>query len=140
HPEIGHVVIEGHASEEGSYEYNYNLSNLRARSIYEELVKAGVHPKRMSTRGMGEVEPVALGSEEERLALNRRVDFHIVYYIDSQDQAPHLQNQIVLPWNGENETVAPQDQLPVQKPPTPEDVLNPDEFKDQPDDEPEEKK
>ncbi len=34
HPEIGHLLIEGHASEEGSYEHNYELSNLRARSIY----------------------------------------------------------------------------------------------------------
>jgi outer membrane protein OmpA-like peptidoglycan-associated protein len=133
HPEIGHLLIEGHASEEGSYEHNYELSNLRARSIYEELVKAGVHPKRMSTRGMGEVEPVALGEEEDRLALNRRVEFHILYYLQNQADVPQLQNQIVLPWNGEKETVQPQDKLPEQKPVTPDDSVDPSEF-DEPDD------
>ena len=134
HPEIGHLLIEGHASEEGSYQYNYDLSNLRARSIYEELVKAGVHPKRMSTRGMGEVEPVALGEEEARLAINRRVEFHILYYLQTQSDVPQLQNQIVLPWSGEQETVQPQDKLPEPKPLTPDDVLDPSEF-DEADDE-----
>ncbi len=135
HPEIGHLLIEGHASEEGSYEHNYDLSNLRARSIYEELVKAGVHPKRMSTRGMGEVEPVALGDEEARLALNRRVDFHILYYLQTQADVPQLETQIVLPWNGEQETVAPQDKLPEPKPLTPDDVLDPNQFDDEGDEE-----
>jgi outer membrane protein OmpA-like peptidoglycan-associated protein len=130
HPEIGHLLIEGHASEEGSYQYNYDLSNLRARSIYEELVKGGVHPKRMSTRGMGEVEPVALGMAEDRLALNRRVVFHILYYLETQAEVPQLQNQIVLPWSGEQETVRPQDKLPEEKPLTPDDVLDPSEFEE----------
>ena len=49
---IGHLVIEGHASEEGEYKYNYDLSNLRARAIYKALVDAGVHPDRMSYRGL----------------------------------------------------------------------------------------
>ena len=135
HPEIGHLLIEGHASEEGSYQHNYDLSNLRARSIYEELVKAGVHPKRMSTRGMGEVEPVALGEEEARLALNRRVQFHILYYLETQADVPQLQNQIVLPWSGEQETVPPQDELPEQKPLSPDDVLDPSEFEEDDDEE-----
>ena len=55
--EIGHVVIEGHASEEGSYIYNYNLSNLRARAIFKALVESGVHPDRISHRGYGEAFP-----------------------------------------------------------------------------------
>jgi protein TonB len=38
------VVIEGHASQEGSFEYNYTLSAERARAIYEALVLRGVHP------------------------------------------------------------------------------------------------
>jgi outer membrane protein OmpA-like peptidoglycan-associated protein len=135
HPEIGHLLIEGHASEEGSFQYNYDLSNLRARSIYEELVKEGVHPQRMSTRGMGEVEPVALGEEEARLALNRRVEFHILYYLETQADVPQLQTQIVLPWSGEQETVEPQDKLPEPKPLTPDDVLDPSEFEEADDEE-----
>ena len=78
HAEIGHLIIEGHASEEGTFEFNYDLSNLRARSMFKALIRAGVHPKRMSFRGMGEVEPVKLGSEEDELSVNRRVEFHVL--------------------------------------------------------------
>ena len=76
--QIGHLVIEGHASEEGSYGYNYDLSNLRARAIYRALVEAGVHPDRLSHRGYGEAIPIKSGEDEASLALNRRVEFHIV--------------------------------------------------------------
>ena len=76
--QIGHVVIEGHASEEGSHQYNYDLSNLRARAIFKALAEAGVHPDRMSHRGYGEALPKNLGEDEAALAENRRVEFHII--------------------------------------------------------------
>ena len=97
--QIGHVVIEGHASEEGSYEYNYDLSNLRARSIYRALVRAGVHPDRLSHRGYGEAMPKSTGSDEESLAQNRRVEFHIVRQ-DPEDAEPDLRGIDKKPWDG----------------------------------------
>lgn len=97
---IGHVVVEGHASEEGTFIYNYDLSIRRARSIWEEIITAGVHPSRLSYRGMGEVAPRQLGTEESDLATNRRVDFHIIHRYSELDVLPDYPENIQLPWSG----------------------------------------
>ena len=98
---IGHVVVEGHASEEGTFIYNYDLSIRRARSIWEEIITAGVHPDRLSYRGMGEVVPRKKGTEEAALATNRRVDFHIVHRYNELDVLPEYPEDIKLPWSGQ---------------------------------------
>ena len=95
--QIGHLVIEGHASEEGTHQYNYDLSNLRARAIFKALAEAGVHPDRMSHRGYGEALPKNLGSDEQALAENRRVEFHIVRQ-DSPDTTLELRTLQSAPW------------------------------------------
>ncbi len=100
HAEIEHVVIEGHASVEGSFEYNYELSNERARSIWKELMGYGVHPSRISYRGMGEVVPVMEGESEEALAKNRRVEFDIVDRVEEGEEYPIYPDSYLLPWSG----------------------------------------
>lgn len=100
HAEIEHVVIEGHASVEGSYEYNYELSNERARSIWKELMGYGVHPSRISYRGMGETVPVMEGESEEALAKNRRVEFDIVDRVEEGEEYPIYPDSYLLPWSG----------------------------------------
>lgn len=140
HAEIGHIVIEGHASEEGSYLYNYDLSNLRARSIWMELIKVGVHPTRMSYRGMGEVVPKNLGTDEVSLAENRRVEFHIVQRLRPEDGYPAFPDTTPLPWTGERvPVVQPKEPPPPEAPKTVEqqleELLSPDNFRDDLDDE-----
>lgn len=136
HAEIEHLVIEGHASVEGSFEYNYDLSNLRARAIWKELMQQGVHPDRISYRGMGEVVPVVSGDDEESLATNRRVEFHIVDWIEADEEYPEYPASYRLPWSGDKvETIQP---IRPPEPPKTEDkeevetrvidLLNPDEF------------
>lgn len=93
-PAILHLLVEGHASEEGSYTYNYELSIARARAIFEALVAVGVHPDRLSYRGMGEVVP-ATG-----LAESRRVEFDIVRVLGPDETAPAYA-PVPRPWNGE---------------------------------------
>lgn len=105
---ILHVVIQGHASDEGSFIYNYDLSSRRARAVWEALVSAGVHPDRISYQGMGEVVPVRAGTDEAALAANRRVVFRIVRLLEPGETAPALPTTILLPWNGEaHEAVTP---------------------------------
>jgi outer membrane protein OmpA-like peptidoglycan-associated protein len=99
-PHLLLVAVEGHASEEGSFRYNYDLSNRRAHAVLRELVRAGVHPSRLTVRGMGEVVPVVLGTDEASLALNRRVVFHIVQRVDPLDPIPEPARSVV-PWSGE---------------------------------------
>ena len=101
--QLGHIVIEGHASEEGTDAYNYDLSNLRARSIYRALVEVGVHPDRLSHRGYGEALPkvtIKEGEDESLLAENRRVEFHIVRQ-DPPETKLDLRKIIKQPWDGQ---------------------------------------
>ncbi len=99
--QIDHLLVEGHASEEGSYSYNFDLSMDRARSIYKALVEAGVHPDRLSFRAFGEVQAAAADSSEEQLAADRRVEFQIVQQLDPLDPPPTYPDQVLLPWTGE---------------------------------------
>lgn len=111
-PEIAHLVIEGHASQEGSFEHNYFLAESRARRIWEELLGLGVASERVSYRGKGEVEPVEEGETEEALQANRRVEFHISRQFEGVDEMPDYPRTQILPWNGERVT--------VKQPPKPE--------------------
>lgn len=115
-PEIAQLVIEGHASEEGSFLYNYDLSLSRASAIFKELVRGGVHPDRLSCRSMGEVQPVAAGADEAGLAQSRRVVFHIARWLAPGEPRPTYTPEILLPWSGEPSAVTP---LPPPPPPAP---------------------
>ncbi len=96
-PQILHVVIEGHASAEGEHAYNYELSIQRARAIVRALIEAGVNPRRLSCRGMGEVAPVLPGTDEASLAASRRVLFLIAEQLDPLDPLPPEPDHVV-PW------------------------------------------
>lgn len=98
---IAHVAIEGHASEEGDLVYNWDLSDRRARSVWEALVLEGISPQRMSWRGLGEVAPVAEGSSEAAHAQNRRVVFRIARRLAKDETLPAGASTATLPWNGE---------------------------------------
>ncbi len=113
-PEILSVVIEGHASEEGSFIYNYNLSLTRALAINRRLVEVGVHPARLSCRGMGETQPIAAVTAtmtpeeaEATLAQNRRVIFHIVRQLKPGEPWPDYGTTVKVPWTGDERAVPP---------------------------------
>ena len=125
---IGHLVIEGHASEEGEFQYNYDLSNLRARAVYRALVEAGVHPDRMSYRGFGEALPKFTGTDEESLAKNRRVEFHIIRQDPPEGPLPPLREIKISPWSGTPiSPIIPELAEPPPEPPTEPDSFEPNE-------------
>jgi peptidoglycan-associated lipoprotein len=66
------VVIEGHADEQGTREYNLALGARRANSVQEYLVSRGVSPARVRTVSYGKERPLALCSAESCYAENRR--------------------------------------------------------------------
>ena len=137
--QIAHLVIEGHASEEGSFVYNYDLSIRRSRAIWEELIRAGVHPDRMSYRGMGEVVPRNQGEDEASLAGNRRVEFEIVRQYRPDETPEPMRENVRLPWTGEaaNVGIPPKPEAPPPPPKRPEDLDLDDFFEDdEPDDSP----
>ena len=71
------VIIEGHADERGTEAYNLALGERRAESAKAFLVDLGIDPARLATISYGEERPVAMGSNEEAWAKNRRDEFVI---------------------------------------------------------------
>ena len=68
------VRLEGHADERGSREYNIGLGERRAQSVRRMLMIQGASAAQIATVSFGEERPVALGSDEESWAQNRRVE------------------------------------------------------------------
>ena len=66
------VRVEGHTDAAGSADYNISLSERRALSVGEYLVKLGVEPSRLILVGKGMAEPLTRNPYD---AANRRVQF-----------------------------------------------------------------
>jgi peptidoglycan-associated lipoprotein len=66
------VLIEGHADERGSREYNIGLGERRANAVRTFLAAEGVSEAQMNTISYGEERPAALGHDEMSWAENRR--------------------------------------------------------------------
>jgi outer membrane protein OmpA-like peptidoglycan-associated protein len=76
------VLILGHTDATGPDAYNQQLSERRAGSAANYVVSLGVAASRVSTRGMGENDPVATNDTAEGRQLNRRVE--VVIYADEE--------------------------------------------------------
>ena len=70
--------IGGHTDNEGSDDYNYQLSDARAKSVFGYLVNHGVAASRLTYHGYGESQPTASNVTPEGRALNRRTEFKII--------------------------------------------------------------
>ncbi|WP_438996333.1 peptidoglycan-associated lipoprotein Pal [Candidatus Puniceispirillum sp.] len=66
------VVIEGHADERGTREYNLALGDRRASAARDFLLAKGIDAARIRTVSYGKERPAMLGSSEESWAKNRR--------------------------------------------------------------------
>lgn len=66
------AVIEGHADEQGTREYNIALGERRANAVREYLVSRGVPGGRLRTLSYGKERPVEICSQESCYAKNRR--------------------------------------------------------------------
>jgi outer membrane protein OmpA-like peptidoglycan-associated protein len=78
HPEIEHVRIAGHTDSSGSREHNQKLSEERAASVEQYLVRRGVAQGRLDSKGYGQDRPIADNHTEAGRAENRRVEIHIL--------------------------------------------------------------
>ncbi|MCR9085200.1 MAG: peptidoglycan-associated lipoprotein Pal [Rhodobacteraceae bacterium] len=66
------AVIEGHADEQGTREYNLALGARRAAAVKEFLVARGVADGRLDTVTFGKERPIEICSEETCYERNRR--------------------------------------------------------------------
>lgn len=77
-PGLGPVLIEGHTDSVGAAAYNQRLSEARAKSVLDYLVKKGIDTKRLRSTGHGEEKPIADNATITGRAKNRRTDFRLV--------------------------------------------------------------
>ena len=66
------IVLEGHADERGTRDYNLALGFRRAQSVQEYLVARGVSGLRLKTRSYGKERPIKICSSERCYEKNRR--------------------------------------------------------------------
>jgi len=66
------ILIEGHADEDGSENYNMSLSMRRAQSVANFLIANGISPNRIDIQAFGESMPAVPGDDENARAKNRR--------------------------------------------------------------------
>lgn len=90
YPGLGYIVnimkkypafrlsIVGNTDSIGRPESNLKLSEKRAKAVAEFLIKKGIDKKRISTKGMGQTNPIASNETEEGRSKNRRVVFYVM--------------------------------------------------------------
>ncbi|TQF71480.1 peptidoglycan-associated lipoprotein Pal [Pseudoalteromonas luteoviolacea] len=66
------VLIEGHADERGTPEYNIALGESRGKSVAKYLESLGVSDSQISVVSYGEEKPMVKSRTEEAFAKNRR--------------------------------------------------------------------
>jgi len=71
------ITVSGHADQAGDIGYNQILSNARAMAVTKALAKAGVPSAMISARSFGEKKPAVSSGENDRKALNRRVEIQL---------------------------------------------------------------
>jgi outer membrane protein OmpA-like peptidoglycan-associated protein len=75
----GHVLeIAGYTDNTGNSEENIALSQRRAESVREALVKDGVNPDMLIAKGYGSADPIASNDTPEGRLRNRRIEYHIL--------------------------------------------------------------
>jgi len=69
------LLIEGHADERGTNEYNLALGERRAKATRDYLVSAGIQGSRITVISYGEERPLCIERTEACWAQNRRAHF-----------------------------------------------------------------
>ena len=70
--------VYGYTDDNGTKDYNLTLSARRARAVRDALVKAGIDPSVISTKGFGKSKPRVRSTNAKARAANRRVEIGIV--------------------------------------------------------------
>lgn len=73
------VVLEGHADERGTREYNLALGERRAEAVARYLTALGVSSAKIESVSYGEERPASMAHDEAGWSLNRRVELRYAH-------------------------------------------------------------
>jgi len=90
----GMILIEAHADQDGSEQYNEALSNRRASAVANALVELGVSDARIHTFAYGETRPIASNETTSDKTYNRRVELQ--YVRPTFPEAPDLNSIAII--------------------------------------------
>ncbi len=79
------VHVIGHTDDQGSHDYNQQLSEKRAISVASLLNTSGVHTTRLLTDGRGEQQPRASNATAQGRSHNRRVEIYLKPVVEGQE-------------------------------------------------------
>jgi outer membrane protein OmpA-like peptidoglycan-associated protein len=69
------IIVVGHTDNQGSYDYNMDLSRRRAAAVAESLARDyKIDATRLRHAGVGYLAPAASNADESGRSLNRRVE------------------------------------------------------------------
>ncbi|WP_052252218.1 OmpA family protein [Vibrio owensii] len=82
--EAGSIVIEGHADEHGSEQYNYKLALQRAESVKNHLIRNGIDANKIKVISKGSTELLSESSQKDGLSDNRRAEVIVISAIPNE--------------------------------------------------------
>jgi outer membrane protein OmpA-like peptidoglycan-associated protein len=74
----GTLRVEGHTDNQGAVEFNRDLSQRRAASVRQALVKRGLPEERLVAQGFGDSKPKETNATAAGRAHNRRIEIKVV--------------------------------------------------------------
>lgn len=120
----GKLLIEGHTDSRGSQAYNMKLSTMRARSVLEQLEKAGVARESMEAAGLGPTRLLVNPEQNDvDYARNRRVEIRILGLKDARALRKYV-DEIQAKFFGKPAEVRT---VPIPKRMTPDETATPQE-------------
>jgi len=72
------ILISGHTDDQGSEDYNLELSINRAKAVYNWLINNGIESDRLKFTGFGKSRPLFKDTDEKSRTLNRRVEVKLL--------------------------------------------------------------
>jgi outer membrane protein OmpA-like peptidoglycan-associated protein len=88
------IYVYGYTDDAGTKDYNLQLSAHRARAVRDALVKAGIDPSLIRTKGFGKSKPRVRGTNAKIRATNRRIEIGVVDSTLISGNQPISQNQL----------------------------------------------
>lgn len=94
----GNVIVEAHADQDGSEDYNFGLSQRRADQVTQQLLQHGLDSQHIASFAFGETRPVASNETHYDKSFNRRVE---VRFITGSSESNPVNHPIISTQNAE---------------------------------------